>query len=65
MFRQAPDVRLVGRAEPRDHRLYRRMLFIRQFEESLLELFDSGVLNGTTHACIGQEADSVASSTIS
>jgi TPP-dependent pyruvate/acetoin dehydrogenase alpha subunit len=35
------------------------MRFIRRFEERLLELFDTGVLNGTTHACIGQEADSV------
>jgi len=46
--------------EPRAERLYRRMRFIRRFEESLLELFDRGLLNGTTHACIGQEADAVA-----
>lgn len=45
--------------EPRDLRLYRRMRFIRRFEETLLDLFDEGVLNGTTHACIGQEADAV------
>ena len=36
------------------------MRFIRRFEESLLDLFDKGLLNGTTHACIGQEADAVA-----
>lgn len=55
------DVRLVGvTGEPRAERLYRRMRFIRRFEESLLELFERGVLNGTTHACIGQEADAVA-----
>jgi TPP-dependent pyruvate/acetoin dehydrogenase alpha subunit len=36
------------------------MRFIRRFEESLLDLFDRGLLNGTTHACIGQEADSIA-----
>ena len=36
------------------------MRFIRRFEESVLELFDHGLLNGTTHACIGQEADAVA-----
>jgi len=35
------------------------MFFIRRFEETLLSLFDEGLLNGTTHACIGQEADSV------
>ena len=55
------DARLVGApGEPRAERLYRRMRFIRRFEESLLELFERGLLNGTTHACIGQEADAVA-----
>ena len=55
------DARLTGTPdEPRDARLYRRMRFIRRFEETLLALFEEGVLNGTTHACIGQEADSVA-----
>jgi TPP-dependent pyruvate/acetoin dehydrogenase alpha subunit len=36
------------------------MRFIRRFEERLLGLFDEGLLNGTTHACIGQEANCVA-----
>jgi TPP-dependent pyruvate/acetoin dehydrogenase alpha subunit len=36
------------------------MRFIRRFEETLLSLFEEGALNGTTHACIGQEADCVA-----
>jgi acetoin:2,6-dichlorophenolindophenol oxidoreductase subunit alpha len=55
------DARLSGSPdEPRAGRLYRRMRFIRRFEETLLALFEEGVLNGTTHACIGQEADSVA-----
>src|SRR5215469_6956005 len=55
------DARLVGApAEPRAERLYRRMRFIRRFEESLLDLYERGLLNGTTHACIGQEADAVA-----
>jgi len=59
--RDLPDVRLVGApGEPRAERLYRRMRFIRRFEESVLELFERGLLNGTTHACIGQEADAVA-----
>jgi acetoin:2,6-dichlorophenolindophenol oxidoreductase subunit alpha len=35
------------------------MRFIRLFEETLLGLFEEGLLNGTTHACIGQEADCV------
>jgi TPP-dependent pyruvate/acetoin dehydrogenase alpha subunit len=52
--------RLLGsESDTRDELLYRRMRFIRRFEERLLELFESGLLNGTTHACIGQEADSV------
>src|SRR3954471_9269809 len=49
-----------GFSEPRDARLYRRMRFIRRFEETVLGLFDEGLLNGTTHACIGQEANAVA-----
>src|SRR3990167_5669330 len=32
------------------------MLLIRRFEERVLELFSEGVLSGTTHTCIGQEA---------
>jgi len=53
--------RLTGTSdEPRDELRYRRMRFIRAFEERLLALFDEGRLNGTTHACIGQEADAVA-----
>lgn len=54
------DPRLVGHPdEARIERAYRRMLFIRRFEETLLSLFEEGVLNGTTHACIGEEADCV------
>jgi acetoin:2,6-dichlorophenolindophenol oxidoreductase subunit alpha len=54
------DERLMGAfGEPRDARLYRRMRFIRRFEETVLALFEEGLLNGTTHACIGQEADPV------
>jgi acetoin:2,6-dichlorophenolindophenol oxidoreductase subunit alpha len=60
-FVTAGRERLVGSgADSRDEFLYRRMRFIRRFEERLLELFDTGALNGTTHACIGQEADSIA-----
>ncbi len=40
-------------------RFYRQMFFIRRFEQKILELFDLGILNGTTHACIGQEANCV------
>jgi TPP-dependent pyruvate/acetoin dehydrogenase alpha subunit len=54
------DERLTGALdEPRNARLYRRMRFIRRFEETVLALFEEGLLSGTTHACIGQEADAV------
>ncbi len=38
---------------------YREMFLIRRFEETLLDLFSAGKLVGTTHTCIGQEADAV------
>ena len=38
----------------------KKILFIREFEILLLKLFDNGLLNGTTHTCIGQEAIPVA-----
>lgn len=31
------------------------LLFIRRFEETLLDLFAGGELSGTTHTCLGQE----------
>ncbi len=37
--------------------LYKRMYFIRRFEETLLDLFSAGKLVGTTHTYIGQEAN--------
>jgi TPP-dependent pyruvate/acetoin dehydrogenase alpha subunit len=36
------------------------MCFIRQFELRLLDMFGKGLLAGTTHTCIGQEANAVA-----
>lgn len=39
--------------------LYEEMVVIRRVEETLLELFSAGRLVGTTHTCIGQEADAV------
>jgi TPP-dependent pyruvate/acetoin dehydrogenase alpha subunit len=38
---------------------YERMVTIRRFEETLLELFGQGKLAGTTHTYIGQEANAV------
>jgi TPP-dependent pyruvate/acetoin dehydrogenase alpha subunit len=40
-------------------RLYADMVLIRRFEETLLDLFAAGKVAGTTHTCIGQEADAV------
>jgi len=39
--------------------LYRRMLLIRVFEEQAIELFAKGLITGTTHPYIGQEAIAV------
>jgi TPP-dependent pyruvate/acetoin dehydrogenase alpha subunit len=36
--------------------LYRTMRLIRRFEERALELFAEGLIAGSTHPCIGQEA---------
>jgi acetoin:2,6-dichlorophenolindophenol oxidoreductase subunit alpha len=58
--RSGADPRLIGAADESRHEvLYRRMAFIRCFEQTLLDLFEEGILNGTTHCCIGQEADAV------
>jgi len=38
---------------------FRSMLLIRRVEEKILELFSSGEVSGTTHTCLGQEADAV------
>jgi len=40
-------------------RFYAEMYLIRRFEETLLEMFSAGKLVGTTHTCIGQEANAV------
>lgn len=55
----AAEPLMRGVDEARTEHLYRRMRFIRRFEETLLDMFEDGLLNGTTHACIGQEADAV------
>lgn len=40
--------------------LWRKALFIRRFEEKLLQLFQEGHLHGTVHTCIGQEWSAIA-----
>jgi TPP-dependent pyruvate/acetoin dehydrogenase alpha subunit len=42
-----------------NERLYADMLLIRRFEEMVLDAFEQGVFAGTTHTCLGQEADAV------
>jgi TPP-dependent pyruvate/acetoin dehydrogenase alpha subunit len=39
--------------------LYRALYQIRKFEETVLENFARGIFFGTTHTCLGQEADAV------
>ena len=39
--------------------LYRRMVLIRSFEEHAIDLFAQGLITGSTHPCIGQEAIAV------
>ncbi len=39
----------------KDLTIIKKLLKIRIFEKKLLELFDNGKINGTTHTCIGQE----------
>lgn len=44
---------------PLKEEFYRQMLRIRRFEETVLEMFPRGVIYGTTHTYIGQEANAV------
>jgi len=39
--------------------LYALLVAIRTFEQSLFDLFDKGLLVGTTHTCLGQEVTAV------
>ena len=38
---------------------YRQMVTIRYFEEDVVKLFGKGLISGSTHPCIAQEAISV------
>jgi TPP-dependent pyruvate/acetoin dehydrogenase alpha subunit len=46
-------------ALPELRSLYRMMVLVRRFEERALELFAEGLITGSTHPCIGQEAIAV------
>ena len=39
--------------------MHRQMLVIRKFEEAAIDLFAQGLITGSTHPCIGQEAIAV------
>ena len=54
-----PQARFAEMQGTLSEKLYTQMRLIRRFEEQLLERFDRGLLVGTTHAYIGQEADAV------
>ncbi len=43
-----------------NHRVIKEALLIRRVEETFLELFSQGKLNGTVHTCIGQEFSALA-----
>lgn len=61
MHPSAPPSLPLPRAQalPAARELLRRLLRIRLFEERCLEEFSRGTLTGTTHTCIGQEANPV------
>ena len=42
------------------HELFKEALLIRRVEETFLDLFSQGKLNGTVHTCVGQEFSAVA-----
>ncbi|MBZ9943105.1 thiamine pyrophosphate-dependent dehydrogenase E1 component subunit alpha [Mesorhizobium sp. BR1-1-13] len=50
---------LLGFELPAAVRFYQQMMLIRLVEERLLDLFSQGLLFGTTHTSIGQEANAV------
>lgn len=46
-------------SRPDNAAFYRRMLQIRRFEDTVLDLFPRGLFYGNTHTYIGQEANAV------
>ena len=59
LHKPGPAKRFADASGTRAEKLYRQMRLIRRFEERLLLQFEQGDVSGTTHACIGQEADAV------
>jgi 2-oxoisovalerate dehydrogenase E1 component len=44
---------------PMLERLYRELCLVRRFDERVIELFNQGIVKGTAHSCVGQEAIAV------
>ncbi|AEW98443.1 thiamine pyrophosphate-dependent dehydrogenase E1 component subunit alpha [Streptantibioticus cattleyicolor] len=59
----APEAHPADLTPPEDDDL-RLLLTVRHFEKELLRLFGAGLLNGTTHTCLGQEYVPVALRTL-
>ncbi len=57
--RQIINYANLGENMSRKEAMYFQMKLIRTFEETLLNLFTRNELAGTTHTCLGQEADAV------
>lgn len=57
---KAFDSENLGLSLPQEERFYFQMRLIREFETTLLDLFSRNILFGTTHTCLGQEANAVA-----
>jgi TPP-dependent pyruvate/acetoin dehydrogenase alpha subunit len=50
---------LLALERPRAERYFQQMVLIRTLETALLDMFSRGLLGGTTHTSIGQEANAV------
>ena len=53
------DDAALGLSLPAEVRFYRQMRLIREVEQRLLSLLDDDAISGTTHTCMGQEANAV------
>ena len=45
----------ITKAKSLSNKIFKKAILIRETEETLLDLFSKGKLNGTVHTCIGQE----------
>lgn len=51
---------MVSHISAINHKIIKQALTIRRVEETFLQLFSEGKLNGTVHTCVGQEFSAVA-----